>query len=171
MEKFVSDIIMLLEQLIFFYVVFRMEWRRPERIRMLGLGGAVLIWISAWFVGFDWQSVSIGPLPLFLILIYTVIWLLFDISSIEIIVMGIGQWLLISMLENALHIMLKPLQLEKRALENVIMLLILSGCLIVYFVGKRKCSMQTFKLPIKMWCFLDVIMFVLTAMISFFTYL
>ena len=85
-------------------------------------------------------------------------------------VMGIGQWLLVSMLENALLVLLQPVQFENKILENVIMLLIAGGSLMVDFLMKRKYSLQTLRLPIRIWCFLDVIMFVLTAMISFFTY-
>ena len=73
MERFVSDIIMLLEFLFFFQVIFRMEYRKLEKNRIIGLCGCVFVWLSAIIAGFDWQSVSIGPFPLFLIWIYTVI--------------------------------------------------------------------------------------------------
>lgn len=170
MERIVSDINMLFEHLIFFYVVFRMEYRKIKKGRMIALGVWVLVWICSSIAGFEWQQNFIGPLELFSIWIYVTIWFLFEISVREMIVMGIGQWLLLSMLENVLFILLQPLQMKKTMLGNAAMLLVSCGCLLCYFLFKNKINPKIFRLPIKIWCFLDVIMFVLTAMMTFFTF-
>ena len=170
MEQIISDVNMLFENCIFFYAIFRKEYRNIEHTRIIGLIVCFLVWISGLCLGFDWQTVSIGPLSVFIIWIYTVIWLLFDISIMEMIVLGMGQWLILSMLESTLYIVLQCLQLDKYILENIIMLLISSCFLIFYFFSKQKYKVQAFKLPIKMWCLLDGIMLILTAMMTFFTY-
>lgn len=170
MEQMICNINMLFEHLIFFYVIFRKEYRKFEKVKIIGLVTCLLVWIIGLIAGFDLRIVSIGPLPVFLILIYTVIWLLFEISIIEMVVLGIGQWLMLSMLESILYIILQQLQLERYILENIIMLLISGGLLIFYFLVGKKYNIKAFHLPIKMWCLLDVIILILTTMMSFFTY-
>jgi len=73
-------------------------------------------------------------------------------------------------LETPLYLMLQPLQLESSILDNIIMLLISCIFWMFYVFVRKKCNVQVFKLPIKMWCLIDVIMFILTAMMTFFTY-
>ena len=60
--------------------------------------------------------------------------------------------------------------MEIYVLENTIMLLIACGLWIFYTAIGKKFDVQTFKLSVKMWCLLDGIMLILTAMMTFFNY-
>lgn len=70
------------------------------------------------------QKSSIGPFPILLLLLYVIEWCLFEVSVIEVIATGLGQWLFISMLENALYIVLSHNGWESMYLNNLIMLIL-----------------------------------------------
>lgn len=117
------------------------------------------------------QKSSIGPFPILLLLLYVIEWCLFEVSVIEVIATGLGQWLFISMLENALYIVLSHNGWESMYLNNLIMLIlsIVFLALLIFFMKYKK--LPVMKLSIKVWFLIDVIMLVLTSMMMFFSYI
>ena len=112
----------------------------------------------------------LGPFPAYLLWIYFVLYFLFEVSMMEMVTLGIGEWLILSLLEGTVYNMLERFGLEKYVLENMIMLLIACGLWIFYAAIGKKFDARTFKLSVKMWCLLDGIMLILTAMMTFFNY-
>lgn len=129
------------------------------------------VWLITSVCGLWLQKSSIGPFPILLLLLYVIEWCLFEVSVIEVIATGLGQWLFISMLENALYIVLSHNGWESMYLNNLIMLIlsIVFLALLIFFMKYKK--LPVMKLSIKVWFLIDVIMLVLTSMMMFFSYI
>ena len=170
MEQLVLDINMLMEYIIFFYVIFQKQIRKPQKLRGFALVVCLAVWIGSLIAGFGWSGVSVGPFSVKLLWIYIIIGLIFEVSFNEIVVWGIGQWLILSMLESLLYVMLQTSILNQFILDNMIIFMISATLLLFYAFMRKKGKNRTLELPLRMWIILDAIMLVLTAMMTFFLY-
>lgn len=169
--RMLSDINMSVEYLLFFCLFFHREYKKPDRKKAFLLIVCLCVWLITSVCGLWLQKSSIGPFPILLLLLYAIEWCLFEVSVIEVIATGLGQWLFISMLENALYIVLSHNGWESMYLNNLIMLIlsIVFLTLLIFFVKYKK--LPVMKLPTKVWFLIDVIMLVLTSMMMFFSYI
>ena len=169
--RMLSDINMSVEYLLFFCLFFHREYKKPDRKKAFLLKVCLCVWLITSVCGLWLQKSSIGPFPILLLLLYAIEWCLFEISVIEVIATGLGQWLFISMLENALYIVISYNGWESMYLNNLIMLIlsIVFLTLLIFLVKYKK--LPVMKLPIKVWFLIDVIMLVLTSMMMFFSYI
>ena len=169
--RMLSDINMSVEYLLFFCLFFHREYKKPDRKKAFLLIVCLCVWLITSVCGLWLQKSSIGPFPILLILLYVIEWCLFEVSVIEVIATGLGQWLFISMLENALYIVISHNGWESMYLNNLIMLMlsIVFLTLLIFFVKYKK--LPVMKLPTKVWFLIDVIMLVLTSMMMFFSYI
>lgn len=169
--RMLSDINMTVEYLLFFCLFFHREYKKPDRKKTFLLIVCLCVWLITSVCGLWLQKSSIGPFPIILLLLYAIEWCLFEVSVIEVIATGLGQWLFISMLENALYIVLSHNGWESMYLNNLIMLIlsIVFLTLLIFFVKYKK--LPVMKLPTKVWFLIDVIMLVLTSMMMFFSYI
>ena len=169
--RMLSDINMTVEYLLFFCLFFHREYKKPDRKKAFLLIVCLCVWLITSVCGLWLQKSSIGPFPILLLLLYVIEWCLFEVSVIEVIATGLGQWLFISMLENALYIVLSHNGWESMYLNNLIMLIlsIVFLTLLIFLVKYKK--LPVMKLPIKVWFLIDVIMLVLTSMMMFFSYI
>lgn len=169
--RMLSDINMTMEYLLFFCLFFHREYKKSDRKKAFLLIVCLCVWLITSVCGLWLQKSSIGPFPILLLLLYAIEWCLFEVSVIEVIATGLGQWLFISMLENALYIVLSHNGWESMYLNNLIMLIlsIVFLTLLIFFVKYKK--LPVMKLPTKVWFLIDVIMLVLTSMMMFFSYI
>lgn len=169
--RMLSDINMSVEYLLFFCLFFHREYKKPDRKKAFLLIVCLCVWLITSVCGLWLQKSSIGPFPILLLLLYAIEWCLFEVSVIEVIATGLGQWLFISMLENALYIVISHNGWESMYLNNLIMLMlsIVFLTLLIFFVKYKK--LPVMKLPTKVWFLIDVIMLVLTSMMMFFSYI
>lgn len=169
--RMLSDINMSVEYLLFFCLFFHREYKKPDRKKAFLLIVCLCVWLITSVCGLWLQKSSIGPFPILLLLLYAIEWCLFEVSVIEVIATGLGQWLFISMLENALYIVISHNGWESMYLNNLIMLIlsIVFLTLLIFFVKYKK--LPVMKLPTKVWFLIDVIMLVLTSMMMFFSYI
>lgn len=169
--RMLSDINMTVEYLLFFCLFFHREYKKPDRKKAFLLIVCLCVWLITSVCGLWLQKSSIGPFPILLLLLYVIEWCLFEVSVIEVIATGLGQWLFISMLENALYIVLSHNGWESMYLNNLIMLILsLIFLALLIFLMKYK-KLPVMKLSIKVWFLIDVIMLVLTSMMMFFSYI
>lgn len=169
--RMLSDINMTVEYLLFFCLFFHREYKKPDRKKAFLLIVCLCVWLITSVCGLWLQKSSIGPFPILLLLLYVIEWCLFEVSVIEVIATGLGQWLFISMLENALYIVLSHNGWESMYLNNIIMLIlsIIFLALLIFLMKYKK--LPVMKLSIKVWFLIDVIMLVLTSMMMFFSYI
>ena len=169
--RMLSDINMTVEYLLFFCLFFHREYKKTDRKKAFLLIVCLCVWLITSVCGLWLQKSSIGPFPILLLLLYVIEWCLFDVSVIEVIATGLGQWLFISMLENALYIVLSHNGWESMYLNNLIMLIlsIIFLALLIFLMKYKK--LPVMKLSIKVWFLIDVIMLVLTSMMMFFSYI
>ena len=169
--RMLSDINMTVEYLLFFCLFFHREYKKTDRKKAFLLIVCLCVWLITSVCGLWLQKSSIGPFPILLLLLYVIEWCLFEVSVIEVIATGLGQWLFISMLENALYIVLSHNGWESMYLNNLIMLIlsIIFLALLIFLMKYKK--LPVMKLSIKVWFLIDVIMLVLTSMMMFFSYI
>lgn len=171
LEIVLTNIIMLFEFLSFFYVVFRRKFRERTPQMLFCIAAWVLFWGVAMMAGFDWQSSIVIPVPAFFLIYILLIWILFDLSIKEIVPLGLANWLILSIIEENVIITIQTLyKIEERRFDGIIMFVI--SCVIwgFYFAKKNNYNAKAFNLPIRIWVLMDVIMIILMAMLSFFTY-
>lgn len=170
MIQALANINMLWEYISFFFVVFRVDLRGNTIKRNVGLSACLLIWITGLIFDLQWMDINIGPLPVFVFLIFAMIYFIFDMNLIELILTGIGQWLFLSMFEDLFFIILEKAVLDKFIKEYIILGTVTGVIWIMFVLLDKKRGPKSFRLPLKMWVVMDLIMAILTAMISFFTY-
>ncbi len=165
-----SDINVVIEYLLFFCIFFHQEFKKPDKHGILVLSISLSIWVLSCMCGIWLQEETVGPFPVLLILVYVVEWSLFDITVWKMIAAGLGQWLFISMIENALYIVLSQFKWSQIFTDNLIVLILSTTFLISYLFFVKSKKLPTVKLNIKIWMLTDGIMFVLTTMMMFFSY-
>lgn len=165
------NVIMLFEFLSFFYVVFQREFRDFSHKTIMGLVLWGLTWIIALLVGFDWQKRIVGPLSAFYIAYVLLIWLMFEIPFFEMMLMVVANWLVLSLIENNCIIVLRKINSSSSKNLDILIMFIITVCIwLFYFTFKGKYNARVFRLPVKVWGILDLIMLILMAMMSFFGY-
>lgn len=168
--KLAADIGMFFEFFSFFYIFFRFDFRKKTRKRTVGLAVCLLLWIAGWLSGLDWGSIGAGPVSLQLVLVNILLYFIFEVTIAEMAVLGTGQWLVLSMWEPIVYIILDYLHMGSYKSEYAVTLWILCCLWVFYFTAGKKMDSQMFRLPVKVWGLLDIILFFLTMMMSFFTY-
>ncbi len=170
MIQALANINMLWEYISFFFVVFKVDLRENSIKRNVGLSACLLIWITGLVFDLQWMDINIGPLPVFVILIFAMIYFIFDMKLPELILTGIGQWLFLSMFEELFFIILENVVIDKFIKEYIILGTVTGVIWALYILLDKKRGPKSFRLPKRMWVVMDLIMAILTAMISFFTY-
>ena len=171
-EIVLINMLMLFEFLSFFYVIFRREFRERTRKMLLCIATWTLLWVVEMMAGFDWQSSIAGPVPAFFVAYLLLIWMLFRLPILDAVVLGLANWLFLSIVEELGIIALRRVYIiEERKFDGLIMLVI--SCVIWgYYVFERKNHhVKVFQLPIWIWIILDLIMIIFMFMLSFFTYI
>ncbi len=166
MEYITNDFLMILECFSFFYIIFRVNFRNKTVGRTSAIIICLAIWIISRMLGINLNDWIIFPFSIYIIAVYFVLYQ--KIS--EMFVLGIAEWLLLCMLEMPIRVILIQFNIEEQVAENIIVLLILGFLWLYYFTIGRKTESATFRLPIKIWCLLDIVMFILTAMMEYFSY-
>ena len=161
---------MFIESFSFFFVIFRPDFHERTRKRTIWIAGCLAIWLIDLLGGFEWNQKVFGPFPIYLIWVYFLFYLLFQVKIVEMILLGIGQWLFISLMEFSIYIFWDRFITEEYIHNNVTTLTVTCCLWIFYFAIGKKMDSRIFRLPLKIWCLLDVIMFILTMMMAFFEY-
>lgn len=171
MERVIINILLVAEYLSFFYVVYRRDIRPSSLKRDLGLVSCLLVWGIPLLIGFNWQGNIWGPISGFFPMAVMFVWVLFDLSFLEAILIGIFNWLILSFLESTLIVALKGIyNIGDMTLTGFIMLAITGLIWLIYCLSRERYNVQAFRLPIKVWVSLDMLMLILMAMLSFFGY-
>lgn len=168
-EKELEYLLIFFENFTFFYTIFRKEYRSFSKSYIAGIFFCVLFLLFAIQQGWN-IGVSITPFPAYLVVFYTILYCIFKVSIIEIIGLGLGQWLMISNMENALLVSMQNLKLNNVTLNCMIEIIIIIGLWMYYAMIGKRLDERLFQLPIKIWYLLDIIMLILTTMIAFFSF-
>ena len=169
--KIINNLVWFFEFFSFFYIIYRRDFREVSKKRVMGISICIIVWISGLMLGVNWNDSMYIPFPVGLFLIYSILFLLFDINLLEGIVAAVAQWLVLCILESMVSIGVEHYELEKSISELLIMTILVILFWIFYFMIGRRIDSKMFRLPIRIWCLLDVIILVITAMMSFFTYM
>lgn len=169
MEGFARYSLSFLENYSFFYIIFRKNFREMSKRNITGIIIGCMALLTSMLLGFDLEG-GMAPFSGLSFIIYAVLYFIFEVSIVEMIGLSLVQWSILSMLEMAVFVGLEYLKVVPFLLDNITMVII-SACLWLYYlvIGKRF-KRQLFQMPIKMWYLLDIIIFVLTAMMQFFSY-
>ena len=169
----IINIIVLFESISFFYVIFRREFRENNNKLKI----EVVIWVLLWgipgiILGFGWQKALIAPVPVFLPMFIILTLILFKIRVGEAVLIGTFTWLIISLIESIIVIAMSKTYVHGDSLYAGIISLFVTGIIwIIYFFRKDKHNHNAFRLSNKVWVILDLMMFSLMAMISFYKYI
>ena len=173
MDKLISvlaDIIIFFEYFSFFYVVLCRDFRKKTIRKNIGIMFCVLIWLLGVFLDFGWSGAGLLPVSINELIMFLVIYLLFDITISQYIPMAIGEYLLLSIMGLSLLIPLKRLNINDDVLGVICNFFVVIILCIYYLCVCKKREDNTLKLPVKMWWIVDGIMYVLTLMMTFFSY-
>ena len=158
------------EIFLFFSLFFQKECRIPIKKNFLIASAILGMWVITTLAGFDWRIIGVGPLSLQIILIFTALGFVFQITPKELILVGIGEWLALSLAETVIIIWIAPLEYNSERCQNIVMLILSVILLIGYLVFGRRKILPPLDVPKKTWIYIDIIMFILTTLISFFQY-
>lgn len=163
-EQIVRYLLIFFEYYSFFYVIFRKDFRRPLKQNIAG----IVICCIVLFVSMALELPLEGNvIPL---IIYILLYFIFEVSIVEMIGLALGQWLTLSMMGMMVYVGLEHWNLERNILEKIIMLII-SMCLWFYHVViGGKVGQELSQLPIRIWYLFDFVMLILTVMMAFFSY-
>lgn len=153
----------------FFYVVFRIDFRRKSKRNILGIMICCLIILVSMTVGLKLEE-NATPFTILLFLIDVILYFVFEVSIVEMVGLAFGEWLVLSILEMTIYVALEHLNLERYILENTIMIITSILLWSYYLVLGKKVEQRLFQLPVKMWYLFDLIMLILTAMMELFSY-
>ena len=146
-EIVLTNVIMLFEFLSFFYVVFRRKFRERTSLMLFYIAAWVLFWGGTMMAGFDWQSSIVSPVPAFLLIYILLIWVLFDISIKETALLGLANWLILSIVEENIIITIQTLyKIEGRHLDGMIMFVISCAIWGFYFINRGSYNAKAFNL-------------------------
>lgn len=166
-----GDSILFFEYVSFFYIVLCRDFRETTKKKNMGIMACVLIWLLGEILGLGWDGVSLFPISVNEMLMFLVIYLLFDSSLSQYAAMAVGEYFLLSIMGLSLLIPLKKLNVNddvRTMLCNGIVVIIVW---IYYFCACKNKKDNTIKLSVKMWWFIDGIVCVLTLMMAFFAYI
>ena len=165
----IENIICFFDYFSFFYIIFQKDFRERSNKKIAGILICVIAWSVGVIYGFDWNEVGILPASRIVFLICIILYLIFDVSLIELLALGMAAWLFLSIINLPLYLCLEELGVAQRAVTILVEFIIIVALWIYYLaIGKRRHVL--FHLPIKLWWIIDGIMCILTAMMSFFSY-
>ncbi len=172
MGRIIINILLMVEYLSFFYVAFRREIRPFSVRRAIGLVIWGMVWVGPLLSGFNWQGNVWGPVSAFFPMAVLIVWIVFELSIIEALLIGVFNWLILSFLESSFIVALKSVyNIGDATLTGFIMLATTGLIWLIYLLSRGKYNVQAFRLPIKVWILLDMIMLILMTMLSFFGYI
>ncbi len=154
----------------FFYIFFNKCMRKNIYKRDISVIVAVAILCIDAFCDIHLQS-TLGPFPLYICVVLGMLYGLFQVSVIEIIPLGIGQWLILSNIENVFRILLQKLEINDQLRFCITDIVISMLLWFLYWILKRKNYLYYLQLPSKAWWLLDAVMFILTFVMEFFGYI
>lgn len=154
----------------FFYVVFRKDFRRISIQNIAGIIVCGSVVGASIVFGVELER-NATPFYRLLFIIFTALYFIFEVSIEEMIGLALGQWLILCMLEVPVAMSFEHISIDSDPIDNGIMLII-SICLwLYYFLIGRKLEPGLFQLPVKVWYLFDLILFILTAMMTFFSFI
>lgn len=164
-----SYLLYFLKNYIFFYTIFRKEFRCFSKLNISCIAFCVLFLFFALLQ--DWDlGASLTPFPTYLIVFFIILYFIFQVSVKEMLGLAIGQWLINCNIETALFVSLQGMRFEDATLDYIVEIIIILGLWVYYGILGRNLDKQLFQLPIKIWYLFDGIMLILTAMIEFFSF-
>lgn len=169
--QILSNILMPIEFLSFFYIVFCRTFRRISGKRLYALIAVTTAWIGAIIAGFDWGTRAVGPIPAFFFLFIILVEIIFELPFGEAFLMAIANWLVISIIELSIETVTKILMLDSGLSSFLIMLFITGSAWIFYLASKKKYDELIFRLPIRIWILIDLMILILTTMLAFIAYI
>ena len=168
--KIANDLICFFEYFSFFYIFFRIDFRRNSIKKNTAIISVVSIWLIGLLCGVNWNNTSLLPYTMDTFIICVVLYCMFEITAKEMIALMFGEWLIISNLETVIHMIVEHMNVKKNMLEIIIMT-ILSVLLWFFFLTMRKkIEFKSFRLQTKLWYIVDLIMIIITFMMEFFSY-
>lgn len=166
----ISDVLLFAEYFSFFYVVLCRDFRKRTRKISGYIITCILIWIVGVFLDFGWDGASLLPVSINEMIMFLLLYLVFDIIMIQFIPIAVCEYLLSSIMGLSLLIPLKRLNINDDVITIICHLIVLIIIWVYYFCACRNKGDNTIKLPAKMWWTVDGIMCVLTLMMMFFSY-
>lgn len=169
-EQIIRYLLIFLEYFSFFYVIFRKRTRKISKRNIVMILACCMLVIIGMRFQLELEE-NITPFSTILLIVFIILYYIFDISVIEMIGLALEQWLMISMIELSLYVVFEQHGLKEGALDNIVMLSIMMFLWLYYIVIGRRIEPYLFQVPIKVLYLLDFIMFILTAMMEFFSYI
>ncbi len=168
-ERVANYILLLLENYSFFYILFRKQFRTSSIKGIIGtIGIVILLLINLIF------SLYPGGSRLFFnesLLIYVLLYCLFDVSLAEMPAFSVAHWLILSVLEKTTAVILHFYSEAGTVYESLIMITLISGIWLYYGLLGRKLDSGLLQLPLKLWWFWNIMIFILAAMVEFVFYI
>lgn len=168
--EILKGIICIFEWFSFFYIFFRIDFRKDAVKNKVAIISVISIWLIGLLLGVNWNNTSLLPFTMEHFIICVILYCIFEVTVNEIIALAIGEWLIISNLETVIHIIIEHAKLKNDMLEMAIMIILSVLLWLFNFTIGKKIEFKSFRLETKLWYMLDLIMLILTFMIEFFSY-
>lgn len=168
-EQVIRYLLIFLENFTFFYIIFRKRTRELSHRNIVMILACCLLIIMGMQFQLELEA-NITPFSMILLIVFIVLYYIFDVSVIEMIGLALEQWLMISMIEMSLYVGFGQYGLRESELDNIVMLSIMMFLWLYYIAIGKRIEPYLFQVPIKVLYLLDFIMFILTAMMEFFSY-
>lgn len=166
----IENAVLFVEFLSLFYAVFCRDIRKHSINRLYIFAAAIIVFIGPSLAGFSLDTSIVGPVPAFFVPFVIFTWVIFDISIGEAIALSTADWLVISILEFSLTVVMPVSAVETGDLDLLIMLAITAMAWLFYFIFRNIFDVKMLRLPVRMWILVDMIMVILVAMLSFLEY-
>ena len=169
MSNILGDIVVLFSLVTFFYTFFRFDLRHNLMIRYFGIISSIILLFVCIVLFPEFHDYHIGPMAPSILWSFVFLYFLFEIKITELVIYGISGWLILSLLELVIEInMVKNSSVDKNIAFGVTILI---ACIlwIFYLLIWRKSANYSFRLSVKMWTVLNIILIILMCMMSFFT--
>lgn len=166
----ISDLLLFAEYFSFFYVVLCRDFRKRTKKQTIGICVCILIWLSGLFIGYNELSLLLLPVSIIDIILFFIVYMLFDVKPVNAIAMICGEYLLLSIMVLPIMVSLEHISMNNDLKEMLNMIIMILFIWLSYLILDRTNNGNILELPIKMWWIIDVIMFVLVLMMSFFSY-
>ena len=166
----IKDILLFFEHFCFFYVFFCRDFRKKTKKETIGVTACVLIWLIGLVFHYDWHYTDLLPISRVEILIFILVFLIFEIRIIEYVPMVLGGYLLNVIMGLSLWIPLQKLNINSDLRMVLYDIMVLAIIWLYYIIFCRKKENSTLNLPARMWWVVDGILAVLVLMMTFFSY-
>ncbi len=168
LEQIINYCLTFLECITFFYVVFRKPFRERNTHNVIKIVICVVISIIGEGMGWGFLK-NLLPISPYNILIFVILYFLFEVSIVEMVALAVAQWTILSIMEMSLAVGLYWLTGNMQGNVIAIMLILTMTLWIYYGLVGRRVDKCFFQLPVYIWYLLDGIMLVLTFMLEFFS--